>query len=158
VYGLRNPWRFSFDRATDDMWIGDVGQGMWEEVDTGPIATVGGTNFGWPVFEGAHPYRPGASAPNAVGPVFETSHADGNCAITGGFVYRGTRIPDLVGSYVFSDYCNPAIRAIRVENGQATVVRDLGIAAQMVSAFGQDNNGELYVVSQNQGVFRIDPA
>ncbi len=157
AYGLRNPWRFSFDRATDDVWIADVGQGEWEEIDMLPFATAAGANFGWPVFEGNHGYRAG-SAPNAIAPVFEASHADGNCSITGGFVYRGSRIPDLVGSYVFSDYCNPAVRAIRVEGGVAVAIRDLGVSATMVASFGQDNDGELYVVSQNQGVFRIDPA
>ncbi|MSO79280.1 MAG: sugar dehydrogenase [Acidimicrobiia bacterium] len=157
VYGLRNPWRFSFDHATDDVWIGDVGQDEWEEVDMLPFATAGGANFGWPVFEGTHGYRAG-SAPAATPPVFESSHIDDNCSVTGGFVYRGSRIPDLVGSYVFSDYCNPALRAIRVDGGAAVTTRDLGVPATMVSSFGQDNDGELYVVSQNQGVFRIDPA
>ncbi len=155
--GLRNPWRFSFDRATDDVWIADVGQGEWEEINTVPFARGAKANFGWPVFEGSHGYRAG-NAPNAIAPVFEASHIDGNCAITGGFVYRGSRIPDLVGSYVFSDYCNPVVRAIRVERGAMVAIRDLGVSATMVASFGQDNGGELYMVSQNQGVFRIDPA
>jgi glucose/arabinose dehydrogenase len=139
------------------VWIGDVGQGEWEEVDMLPFATANGANFGWPVFEGNHGYRAG-SAPNAVAPVLESPHLDGNCAVTGGFVYRGSRIPDLVGSYVFSDYCNPAVRAVRVQGGVVIATRDLGVSATMIASFGQDNDGELYVVSQNQGVFRIDPA
>lgn len=158
VYGLRNPWRFSFDRATDDVWIGDVGQGLWEEVDMAAFDQIAGANFGWNLLEGTHDLRGGATPGSTVAPVFETAHADGNCSISGGYVYRGTRIPDLVGAYVFSDYCNPAIRAIRVEGGQAVAVRDLGVTADMVASFGQDNDGELYVISQNQGVFRIDPA
>ncbi|MEX0666591.1 MAG: PQQ-dependent sugar dehydrogenase [Acidimicrobiia bacterium] len=157
AYGLRNPWRFSFDRSTDDVWIADVGQGEWEEVNMMPFEAIAGANFGWPVFEGAHDFRGGGS-PNATTPVFETSHDDGNCSITGGYVYRGTRIPDLVGAYVFSDYCNPAVAAIRVEGGRVIVGRSLGVTAANVSSFGEDNDGELYVISQSDGVFRIDPA
>ncbi len=158
VYGLRNPWRFSFDRQTNDMWIADVGQGSWEEIDMVAFDQSTGVNFGWNLLEGTHDLRGGAPPGSTAPPVFETSHADGNCSITGGFVYRGTKIPDLVGAYVFSDYCNPAIRAIRVEAGTVTVVRDLGVSAASVSSFGQDNDGELYVISQTEGVFRIDPA
>ena len=158
VYGLRNPWRFSFDRATDDVWIGDVGQNEWEEIDMAAFADIAGANFGWNKLEGTHDFRGGAAAGSTVLPVFETSHDDGNCSITGGFVYRGTKIPDLVGSYVFSDYCNPAIRAIRVQDGRVVAARDLGVTADSVSSFGEGDDGELYVISQTQGVFRIDPA
>jgi glucose/arabinose dehydrogenase len=158
VYGLRNPWRFSFDRATDDLWIADVGQGAWEEIDMAPFAVASGANFGWNLLEGTHDLRGGATPGATVLPVFETSHADGNCAITGGYVYRGKRIPDLVGAYLFSDYCNSTIRAIRVENGQVVAQRDLGIASASIASFGEDNDGELYVLSQSRGIFRIDPA
>jgi glucose/arabinose dehydrogenase len=158
VYGLRNPWRFSFDRATDDLWIGDVGQGAWEEVDMLPFANAAGANFGWNLLEGSHDLRGGAVPGTTVLPVFETSHADGNCAIVGGYVYRGSRIPELVGSYLFSDNCNPAIRAIRVEGGRVVAQRDLGIHASGVSSFGEDADGELYVLSQSEGLYRIDPA
>jgi glucose/arabinose dehydrogenase len=157
MYGLRNPWRMTFDRATDDVWIGDVGQNAWEEVDMVPFATAAGSNFGWPNLEATHDLRGNAPA-GTVLPVHETSHADGNCSITGGYVYRGTRIPDLVGSYLYSDYCNPTIRAIRVQDGRVVVARDLGVAAPQVASFGQDATGELYVISQAEGIFRIDPA
>jgi len=158
VYGLRNPWRFSFDRQTDDVWIADVGQGTWEEVNLVAFDSIAGSNFGWPLLEGAHDLRGGAAPGSTVLPVHETSHADGNCAITGGYVYRGSRIPNLVGSYLYSDYCRPAIAAIRVQDGRVVTARDLGVSAAGVSSFGQDNAGELYVISQSEGVYRIDPA
>ena len=157
VYGLRNPWRFSFDSQTDDVWIADVGQNQWEEIDTVPFANAKGANFGWPFLEGTHTVRAGAP-PGAVPPVLELSHDTGDCSISGGFVYRGSKIPDLVGSYVFSDYCTGTIRAIRVTNGQVVARRDLGITANDISSFGQDADGELYVISQTDGLFRIDPA
>jgi glucose/arabinose dehydrogenase len=156
AYGLRNPWRISFDRETDDVWIGDVGQSAWEEVDMVAFNSVGGTNFGWPLLEGTHDLRGGAAPGSTVLPVFETSHGEGNCSMTGGYVYRGARIPDLAGAYLFTDFCNPAIRAIRVEGGQTVASRDLGVAASMVASFGEDTDGELYVISQADGVFRID--
>jgi glucose/arabinose dehydrogenase len=157
VYGLRNPWRFSFDRDTGNVWIADVGQGAWEEIDQVPFANAAGANYGWPNFEGTHPYR-GGTLPNAVAPVFETSHDEGNCSITGGYVYRGTRIPDLRGSYVFADYCRPNIRAVRVEAGRVVAERDLRIEGASIASFGEDAAGELYVLSQSDGLFRLDPA
>jgi glucose/arabinose dehydrogenase len=158
AYGLRNPWRFSFDRATDDLWIGDVGQNAWEEIDMVPFARAAGANFGWNLLEGSHDLRGGAIPGATVLPVFETSHADGDCAIVGGYVYRGSRVPDLVGSYLFSDNCNTAIRAIRVEGGRVVAARDLGIPAPRISSFGEGADGELYALSQSDGIFRIDPA
>lgn len=158
-YGLRNPWRFSFDRGTGDLWIGDVGAGAREEVDlaTGPDAGRG-VNYGWNRFEGSRATGIEPAPSDATPPVHEITHADGNCSITGGYVYRGSRIPDLVGSYVFTDYCNGAIRAIRVDGGRVVVARDLGIPMGQVSSFGEDGSGELYVISQSDGLFRIDPA
>jgi glucose/arabinose dehydrogenase len=156
--GLRNPWRFSFDRGTGDLWIGDVGQNAWEEIDWLPDGTVCGANLGWPIKEGNHALR-SAEAPGTIAPVFETSHADGNCAIVGGYVYRGKRIPDLVGSYLFSDNCNSRIRALRIDGtGAITLARDLGIEALALSSLGEGNDGELYVLSLTEGVFRVDPA
>ncbi len=156
--GLRNPWRFSFDRANKDLWIGDVGQDKWEEIDHLTDGTVCGTNFGWPLKEGTHAFR-SADAPGAIDPVLETSHADGNCAIVGGYVYRGTKIPDLVGAYLFSDNCNTTVHALRLDlTGAVAVERDLGIQAPSLSSFGQDTTGELYVLSLSDGLFRMDPA
>ncbi|HXY94993.1 MAG TPA: PQQ-dependent sugar dehydrogenase [Acidimicrobiia bacterium] len=160
AYGLRNPWRFSFDAETGDLWIGDVGQDKWEEVDFVP-ATNGrdagrGDNFGWDRLEGTHPYK-GRAPAGAVPPVYETSHADGNCAITGGFVYRGTAIPDLRGMYLVTDYCRGRLTALQPTGDGSFQARDLGITLTQVSSFGQANDHELYVLSQSSGVYEITP-
>jgi glucose/arabinose dehydrogenase len=156
VYGLRNPWRFSFDRANGDLWIGDVGQDQYEEIDQLPAGKIAGANLGWPRYEGMHAYRgTGANDAALVSPLIETSHADGNCSITGGYVYRGRAIPALRGWYLFTDYCNGAIKAVRPVTGKSPRVRSLGTSMTQVSSFGQDNDGELYVLSQNRGVFRV---
>ncbi len=157
AYGLRNPWRFGFDRTTGDLWIADVGQNTWEEVDRLPAAR-GGANLGWNVFEGTHRFRDG-DAPGAVAPVYEYSHeATGGCSVTGGYVYRGRAVAHLAGAFVFSDYCTGRIQALAPREGGAAEVRDLGVQAPQVSSFGQDAAGELYVISQRDGLFRIDPA
>jgi glucose/arabinose dehydrogenase len=158
AYGLRNPWRFSWDEATDDLWIGDVGQGEWEEIDLATSATGGGrgVNYGWNVWEGTHQFRDG-DAPGAVGPVFEYSHDGGNCSVTGGSVYRGAAIPALHGGYVFADYCGGSLRAIVVQNGAVTQERVLPVTADSITSFGEDANGELYVLSAG-GLARVDPA
>ncbi len=157
-WGLRNPWRFSFDRATGDLWIGDVGQSAYEEIDFAP-AGRGGVNFGWNRREGLHPYS-GARPAGAVDPVFEYSHADGGVAVTGGVVYRGRRIPDLVGAYVFADEAEGDLRLLEQHGGRVTGARDLGVHVDGgISSFGEDANGELYVVELGNGrVERIDPA
>ncbi len=157
AYGLRNPWRFSFDRTTGDLWIADVGQDKYEEIDFMPAGQGAGANYGWNRLEGNHPYQ-GTAPANAVPPVLELAHTNGYCAVVGGFVYRGSKIPDLRGSYVYGDDCNPKISAIRVDGGRVAAARDLGIAAKSVSSFGQDADGELYVLSLTDGLFRIDPA
>jgi glucose/arabinose dehydrogenase len=157
MYGLRNPWRYSFDRATGDLWIADVGQNAWEEVDFAP-AGENGQNWGWDTREGAHDYEPPAP-PGVVEPIFETSHQDGNCSITGGFVYRGEAVAELRGAYLFTDVCNGDIVALSQRDGALVDNRSLGINASQVSTFGEDERGELYVVSLDQGtVSRIDPA
>ncbi len=161
AYGLRNPWRFSFDRANGDLWIGDVGQNAWEEIDHVP-ATNGrdagrGDNFGWNRLEGTHAY--GGEAPaNAIAPVLDVSHDTGACAIVGGYVYRGTKIPALTGTYLFSDNCDGTIRAVAPDQAGGVTVRDSGLHAESVSSFGQGNGGALYVLSLADGVFRIDGA
>jgi glucose/arabinose dehydrogenase len=151
--GLRNPWRYSFDRATGSMWIGDVGQDMWEEIDFAPGVQSAGMNFGWSHFEGNHVYNASRPAPNAVPPVYEYSHAGGNCSVTGGYVYRGARVPNMNGVYLFADFCGGHVMGFA--NGQA---RDLGMTASNLSSFGQDAAGEVYVLSLSDGVFRIDPS
>jgi glucose/arabinose dehydrogenase len=158
AYGLRNPWRYSFDRATHDLWIGDVGQDSWEEVDLQSASGRGGDNYGWNRMEGTHSYNGGTPPPSYHGPIYEYSHAGGNCSITGGFVYRGTRIHNLVGSYVFGDYCVGQIEAFDLHNGQAADHRFMGPQVSQLSSFGQDANGELYALSLGGAVYRIDPA
>jgi len=151
--GFRNPWRFSFDRATGSVWIGDVGQDMWEEIDFAPGVGSAGMNFGWSRFEGNHLYKASEAAPNAVPPVYEYSHAGGNCAVSGGYVYRGSHVPNMNGVYLFADEC--AGHVMGLANGQ---VRDLGVTQSNLASFGEDAGGELYVLSLSNGVFRIDPS
>jgi glucose/arabinose dehydrogenase len=155
AFGLRNPWRFSFDRATGDLWIGDVGQGAWEEVDRQPADSAGGQNYGWNRLEGTHAFQ-GSAPSDAVPPVFEYSH-DGGCAVTGGFVYRGSAIPRLRGVYVFGDFCQGNVMGLRLIAGRPVVGR-LGPHVDSLSSFGQDSDGELYAMSLSGGVYRLDPA
>lgn len=161
AYGLRNPWRFSFDRATGDLWIGDVGQGRWEEIDRASASrgrNAGrGLNFGWRVMEGAHCYRPssGCVRTGKTLPVTEYSHAGSRCSVTGGYVYRGTEYPDLVGAYLFGDYCSGEIWF--VDRGAARGVsptRALDTGAQITS-FGEDETGELYLTDAGGTVYRV---
>lgn len=158
-YGLRNPWRFSFDTQTGDLWIGDVGQNEYEEIDR-VLATDGrdagkGVNFGWNRLEGDHPYR-GSAPDDADPPVYEIPHDTGACAVVGGYVYRGKAIPGLAGDYLFSDNCDGTIRLL-VRDGSGFAMEDTGIDAPSVASFGQANNGTLYVASLSDGVYRVDP-
>jgi glucose/arabinose dehydrogenase len=157
-YGLRNPWRFSFDRSTHDLWIADVGQGAIEEVDFVPAGIRGGLNFGWSDVEGTHPFRTAQAPPGAVGPIYEYDHSGGRCSITGGYVYRGSDIPALQGAYLFGDYCDGKIHGlIRAPDGAMTVT-DLRLTAGGLSSFGEGADGEVYVLSAQNGVERIDSA
>ena len=155
MYGLRNPWRFSFDRLTRDVWIGEVGEDHWDEIDTVPFARAAGSNFGWPLLEGTAPMR-ATSAPSTVLPVEALWHRAGYCAVTGGYVYRGQAIPELRGVYVFADYCRLDLRALVVRDGKVVSFTRLGVKLPLVSSFGEDANGELYVLSQSDGLFRLD--
>src|SRR6185437_5613537 len=123
--GLRNPWRFSFDRANGDLYIGDVGQGNWEEIDYRAAASIGRlANYGWRTFEGRARFSNTALGPGQlVAPVFVYSHADDNCSVTGGYVYRGRTVTAAVGRYFFGDYCSGIVWSLRIDNGQATDVR-----------------------------------
>ena len=156
-YGLRNPWRFSFDRATGDLVIADVGQNAYEEINWVAAGTRGGLNFGWNIREGRHSYRDG-STDGLVDPVLEYPHDDGRCAISGGYVYRGTQIPALAGAYLYADSCSGSIRGTPIGPGIESREVDFGIDGGQVVAFGQDGSGELYVLSQSQGLLKIDPA
>ena len=155
-YGLRNPWRFSFDVTTGDLWIGDVGQNAWEEIDVEPAGSGGGSNFGWNLLEGTHPFER-RSAPGTVPPVFEYRNGDGSCAVTGGYVYRGEEIEGLTGAYVFADYCRGALEAFVPRDGRATHVRALGPRVDALASFGEDADGELYVLSLTGTVSRLAP-
>jgi glucose/arabinose dehydrogenase len=159
VYGLRNPWRYSFDRETGDLYIGDVGQGAWEEIDVQPSVSAGGENYGWNVMEGAHCYNAGScDQAGLVLPTVEYPHTGGACSVTGGSVYRGGLLPDLVGRYFYADYCAGWIRSFRYSGGVAVDPRDhsgdLGTVPQIVS-FGEDATGELYIVSLSGSVYRL---
>jgi glucose/arabinose dehydrogenase len=149
--GLRNPWRYSFDRATGDLWIGDVGQNQYEEVDYLVEGTKGGLNFGWPIMEGLHCYNSDNCDQSGLTlPVAEYGHSQG-CSITGGYVYRGGHYPILHGVYIFGDYCSGSVWAtIPNPDGswKTTKVYDSGIT---LSSFGEDENGEMYVTDLNSG-------
>ena len=152
TYGMRNPWRFSFDRSTGALWIGDVGQNLREEIDFG----VKGGNYGWNIMEGFACYSP-SSACNQSGlilPVFDYPHDQG-CSITGGYVYRGSAIPWLQGAYLYSDFCSGRIWALRYDGAKVTEQKQLAATGLGVSSFGQDAAGELYVTAFDGNVYKI---
>ncbi len=158
AYGLRNPWRFSFDAGTGDLLIGDVGQSDWEEIDWAPADSAGGENYGWSSMEGTHPFRGGTEPADHVPPVHEYDRTGLGCSVTGGFVYRGDALPELRGSYVFSDYCDGTLRTLRIEDGRVTEEGDLGVNGGEVISFAEGGDGELYVLNIAGSVFRVDPA
>ncbi len=153
AYGLRNPWRFSFDRVTGDLWIADVGQGAWEEVDFQPATSIGGENYGWHLMEGNHCFRPSTNCNDGtlVLPIAEYNHSNGACSITGGYRYRGARFPRLQGLYIYGDYCAGGIWAVMQQTGGWTV-RQLLSKQMAISTFGEDFNGELYVADYANGI------
>jgi glucose/arabinose dehydrogenase len=155
-YGFRNPWRISFDRATGDMWLADVGDTRSEEVDFQPAASPGGENYGWPMNEGSecidaeHCHDSGL-----VAPVVTYGH-DMNCSVTGGYVYRGKAVPGLVGFYIFGDLCTGGVFTIRRAADQSAVRVELGFSPIKISSFGEDPSGEVYVCDMQGGViYRI---
>jgi glucose/arabinose dehydrogenase len=153
AYGLRNPWRISFDRATGDLWIGDVGQDKWEEIDYLPVGSQGGANFGWSIMEGNHNYD-GEPQSGMYLPVAEYSHAEGGCSVTGGYVYRGTALPEWNGIYLYGDYCSGKVWALIPSDGQwqSQVMFETGA---LITSFGQDESGEIYLASDNGDVYRL---
>ena len=166
AWGLRNPWRFSFDRETGDLYIADVGQNQWEEVNVQPAASTGGENYGWAVLEGSHCYQAATcDREGRVDPVYEYEHPAG-CSITGGYVYRGEAIPDLQGHYLFGDFCENWVWSFRWADGEAQDPLDWtplldpdGDRLQGISSFGEDAAGEVYVTSLHSGrVHKIVPA
>jgi glucose/arabinose dehydrogenase len=154
AYGLRNPWRYSFDPQTGDLWIGDVGQSAWEEIDRLPAGSPAGANLGWNLLEGSHRYV-GDAPKDAIPPVYEYSHASGACTVIGGAVYRGGDIPALTGAYVFADLCLGELEAIRIAPDGDVQHAVLGPTVPSISSFGTDAEGELYALSLEGGVYRI---
>jgi len=152
AYGLRNPWRISFDELTGDLYIADVGQGTWEEIDYLPAGSPGGTNFGWDFREGAHEYS-GTPPTGLVDPVAEYSHAEGGCSVTGGYVYRGS-MAEWNGVYLYGDYCTGFIWGlIRSNDGwQKQLLFDVDVT---ITSFGQDEAGEIYLLSDNGNIYKL---
>lgn len=168
LFGVRNPWRFSWDKATGDLWIGDVGQDTYEEIDFLPNRQGGagrGANLGWNLMEGTHPYQDGSPPSNYTPPIFDYGRTNGECSVTGGYVYRGKAIPALQGVYVYADYCNGEIRGLlrkpdntleeggfglRVPNGNLE-------SGGSITSFGQDGDGEIFVLSAAGGIYKLDP-
>lgn len=150
AYGLRNPWRMSFDRATGDLWIGDVGQNQYEEIDYLPAGSPGGANFGWSLMEGNHGYDTVVPQPGLLLPAVEYSH-DFGCSVTGGYVYRGS-MPEWNGVYLYGDYCSGTIWGLIPVDGQWKS-QVLFEAAATITSFGEDESGELYFSSDNGSVY-----
>jgi len=153
MWGLRNPWRFSFDRTSGDLWIGDVGQDKYEEIDY-VGAGEKGINFGWSAREGFHAFK-GARPPGSRDPLLEVAHSTGACAIVGGYVYRGRAIAALRGVYVFGDDCRAPIVGVVQQNGRLVAQQDLGIRVDQLTTFGEDPDGELYAVSRTGTIDRL---
>ncbi|WP_219117390.1 sorbosone dehydrogenase family protein [Janthinobacterium sp. UMAB-56] len=157
AYGLRNPWRYAFDMQTQLLYIADVGQANWEEVDVRPVSQAG-NNYGWNIMEGAHCYN-GSSCKQEglVLPAIEYSHdAAGGCSVTGGYVYRGSALPELAGQYLYSDYCSGWLKSFSYSNGTASAVTDWGITnVGNILSFGQDAQNALYMLSGTGKVYRI---
>ncbi len=159
AYGLRNPWRFSFDRVTGDLWTGDVGQDAWEEIDH-VRAGKAGVNYGWNTREGRHPFQGGRTARGRItDPVADYAHGSAGCSVTGGFVYRGASVPSLRGRYVYGDYCSGRIWTLPA-TGPAGVPREitgqLGVKVTGLSTFGEDAAGELYLaMNDSGGIYRF---
>lgn len=168
AYGLRNPWRFSFDRVSGDLYIGDVGQDRFEEIDYTPALTPGGVNYGWNTVEGNGHCYPSGSGCDQTGltlPALEYDHSQG-CSVTGGYLYRGCKMPDLRGTYFYADFCSAFVRTFQISGGAVTNPQDRtadlvpggGLGIGHISSFGEDARGELYITDLNDGeVFRIIP-
>jgi glucose/arabinose dehydrogenase len=156
AYGLRNPWRFSFDTATSDLYIGDVGQNEWEEIDYLPAGSSGGTNFGWNYMEGNHIYRDNQPQNlDLTPPVAEYNHSQG-CSVTGGYVYRGTNLPDWDGIYLFGDYCSGIVWGLFQLSPGAWEQQKLFETGARISSFAQDLQGEVYLINLNGSISKLE--
>ncbi len=157
AYGLRNPWRFTFDRISQDLWIADVGQDRYEEVDFQPATSIGGENYGWRRMEGLHCFNPSVNCqdPSFTMPILEYSHDNGNCSITGGYRYRGARYPRMSGIYFYGDYCTGTIWGATQQGDGTWSSQKLLSTRLAISSFGEDANGELYVADLNGAVYQL---
>jgi glucose/arabinose dehydrogenase len=162
LYGVRNPWRFSFDRGTGDLWVADVGQNLYEEIDRLPADDEGtagrGANLGWNLMEGFEPFEGGTEPADHTPPVFAYGRDDG-CSVTGGYVYRGEAIPFLEGVYVFGDYCTSDLWGLRIDgSGTVTERLDLGVdlGQNELVSFGEGLDGELYALAGSGTLYRLD--
>jgi hypothetical protein len=158
LYGVRNPWRFTFDAANGDLWVADVGQNAYEEVNRLP--SIGGfdagkdANLGWNEMEGTHSFDGGENPPGAVLPIHEYGH-DSGCSITGGYVYRGEEIAGLQGAYLFSDFCEPGIRGLQLDQGAVIDTRTWDLPVEGIQSFGQGDDGELYLLLASGPVLKL---
>lgn len=168
AYGVRNPWRNAFDRETGDLWIADVGQNAWEEINFQPASSTGGENYGWRCYEGNVAFNTTGCGPssNYVFPIHVYSHSQG-CSITGGRIYRGCRMPENHGTYFFADFCSSTIWSLRYDgvavsdfqNRTSELAPGGGLGISSITSFGEDADGEIYICDQNGGeVFKIVPA
>ena len=161
LYGVRNPWRFTFDAATGDLWVGDVGQNAYEEIDrlpaVGGFEAGKGANLGWNEMEATHSFDGGENPPGAVLPIFEYGR-DAGCSITGGYVYRGDDIPGLEGAYVYTDYCSAGIRGLQVDGDTVIDSRTWDLPVEQLYSFGQDDDGELYLLLASGPVLKLTAA
>ena len=148
--GLRNPWRASFDRETDALWIADVGQGSFEEINREPTG-AGGRNYGWDCREGLHPFETAGCSGPYQDPLAEYSHFDGNCSVTGGYVYRGNVYPDMRGHYVFGDFCSGRLWTVRADANSPAPLKFHENTSLMISSFGEAENGELWLTDYAGG-------
>jgi glucose/arabinose dehydrogenase len=161
--GLRNPWRFSFDRQTHDLYIGDVGQSAREEINVSPAPNAGrGLNYGWRFMEGNFCFDPSinCNSGNLTLPELDYPHLNGACSVTGGYVYRGSVMPTLQGTYFYADFCAGFVKSFRYQNGQPTEQTEwpsLSPPGSFVTSFGEDAAGELYVMTQGGGLFKLIP-
>ncbi|MEK7350849.1 MAG: PQQ-dependent sugar dehydrogenase [Nitrospirota bacterium] len=154
--GLRNPWRFSFDRETGDLWLADVGQNKWEEVN---VVRKGG-NYGWRVMEGLHCFNlpEPCGKENFTSPLLEYDHQGGRCSITGGYVYRGSAIPALIGTYLYGDFCSGEIFSVRTAQGGQIKGEPWVLKTNAaISSFGEDENGEIYLLDHKGAVYQLAP-
>lgn len=159
AFGLRNPWRFSFDRATGDLYLADVGQDEWEEIDYRRRGSAGLANYGWDAYEGRERFESGGLNPRGtlVSPVAVYSHVQG-CSVSGGFVYRGGSIPAIQGRYFYGDYCSGVVWSLRVVNGKARGIRREAFTVPGLSSFGESASGELYLIAHSGTVYRLSRA